>query len=71
MQNIETRYREEKRMRLYEIQNDWWIPDCDSDGFDFDRELFELREWWCRPRQMTRQLELPLEITEELPRAPF
>jgi hypothetical protein len=27
--------------------------------------LYELREWWCRPRQITRQLELPLDEPRE------
>lgn len=57
-------------MRLQEIQNDWWIPIEDEDWitrqmFDYERELYELREWWCRPRQITNQLELPLDEPEQ------
>lgn len=53
-------------MKMQEIRDDWWIPIDDdaewirSQTFDYERELFELREWWCRPRQISRQLELPL-----------
>ena len=58
-------------MRLQEIQNDWWVPIDEDDGwiqqqiFDYERELYELREWWCRPRQVTKQLELPLDEPEQ------
>jgi hypothetical protein len=53
-------------MRLEQIREDWWIPIEDNEWatrqvFDYERELYELREWWCRPRQMTKQIELPLE----------
>ena len=54
-------------MKMIEIQNDWWVPVEDDDGwiqqqvFDYECELYELREWWCRPKQMTRQLGLPLD----------
>lgn len=53
-------------MKMIEIQNDWWVPVEDDDGwilqqvFDHECEFYELREWWCRPKQLTRQLELPL-----------
>jgi hypothetical protein len=57
-------------MRLQEIQNDWWIPIEDEDWitrqmFDYERELYELREWWCRPRQITNQLDLPLDEPQQ------
>ena len=57
-------------MRLQEIQNDWWIPIEDEDWvtrqmFDYERELYELREWWCRPRQLTQQLDLPLDEPQQ------
>lgn len=54
-------------MKMIEIQNDWWVPVEDDDGwiqqqvFDHECEFYELREWWCRPKQMTRQLGLPLD----------
>lgn len=54
-------------MRLEQIHEDWWIPIDDDDGwirqqiFDYERELYELREWWCRPKQVTQQIELPLD----------
>lgn len=57
-------------MRMHEIQDDWWIPDYDDGAFDLERELYELREWWCGKRQVTKQLELPFEH-EEIPYAPF
>lgn len=53
-------------MRLEQIQEDWWIPIdddvwIDKQVFDYERELYELREWWCRPKQVTKQLDLPLD----------
>lgn len=53
-------------MRLEQIQEDWWIPVdddvwIDKQVFDYERELYELREWWCRPKQVTKQLDLPLD----------
>jgi hypothetical protein len=61
-----------------EIPKDWWVP-IDSDEawirqqvFDYERELYELREWWVRPQQLTRQLELQLdEPKQPRPYAPF
>ena len=49
-------------MRLEQIREDWWIPVEDNEWatqqvFDYERELYELREWWCRPRQITKQTE--------------
>lgn len=38
--------------------DDGWIQ---QQVFDHECELYELREWWCRPKQMTRQLGLPLD----------
>lgn len=57
-------------MRLQEIQNNWWIPVEDEDwiawqAFNYERELYELREWWCRPRQITNQLKLALDEPEQ------
>lgn len=66
-------------MRLEQIREDWWIPVEDDDWaaqqvFDYERELYELREWWCRPHQttqgvthqvthqITQQIELPFEV---------
>ena len=50
-----------------EIPADWWVP-LDSDEawirrqvFDYEHEFYELREWWVRPHQLTRQLELQLD----------
>lgn len=64
-------------MRLEQIQEDWWIP-IDDDAwmdkqiFDYERELYELREWWCRPKQVTKQLDLPLdEPPQPRPMYPF
>lgn len=54
-------------MKMIELRNDWWVPIDEDDGwiqqqvFDYERELYELREWWCRPRQIVAQLELPLD----------
>ncbi len=48
-------------MKTLELRNDWVIPVKGDNEYDIDLELYELREWWCRPRQITRQLELPLE----------
>lgn len=49
-------------MRLEQIREDWWIPVEDNEWatrqvFDYEHELYELREWWCRPRQITKQTE--------------
>jgi hypothetical protein len=58
-------------MRLEQIREDWWIPIEENDGwvqqqiFDYERELYELREWWCRPHQVTQQIELPLGCEHE------
>lgn len=57
-------------MRLEQIQEDWWIPVdddvwIDKQVFDYERELYELREWWCRPKQVTKQLDLPLDEPEQ------
>lgn len=38
--------------------DDGWIQ---QQVFDHECEFYELREWWCRPKQMTRQLGLPLD----------
>jgi hypothetical protein len=48
-------------VKTLELRNDWVIPVQGDNEYDIDLELYELREWWCRPRQITRQLELPLE----------
>ena len=48
-------------MKTLELRNDWVIPVQGDNEYDIDLELYELREWWCSPRQITRQLELPLE----------
>jgi hypothetical protein len=48
-------------VKTLELRNDWVIPVKGDNEYDIDLELYELREWWCRPRQITRQLELPLE----------
>lgn len=42
-------------------------PESDEVGlegledYDYECEFYELREWWCRPKQMTMQLSLPLD----------
>lgn len=46
---------------MHEIQDDWWVPFEDDGSYDIERELYELREWWCRPRQVPTQLELPFD----------
>mgnify|MGYP006291729391 CR=1 FL=1 len=56
-------------MRFYEIQENWWIPDYENTTYDLELELYELREWWCRPRQVTKQLDLPLDAPRQ-PRNP-
>jgi hypothetical protein len=52
-------------VKTLELRNDWIIPVQGDNEYDIDLELYELREWWCRPRQITRQLELPLDEPRE------
>lgn len=64
-------------MKMEQILEDWWIPIdddvwIDRQVFDYERELYELREWWCRPKQVTKQLDLPLdEPRQPIPYNPF
>lgn len=50
-----------------EKRDEWTVEDRWSwkQVFDYEREMYELREWWCRPRQVTKQIELPLDEPEQ------
>lgn len=46
-----------------------WI---DAQVYEYERELYELREWWCTVEQVPQQLDLPLdEPKQPKPIKPF
>lgn len=50
-----------------EKRDEWTVEDRWSwqQVFDYESEMYELREWWMRPRQVTKQIELPLDEPEQ------